>query len=149
MASLNKIILIGHLGGDPTIVTTPAGKKIAKFSIATSSSTKDASGNYVDTPQWHNIVVLGNDKLSEMVESRFKRGMRVYVEGSIKYGTYKNKQGNDVTTVEVLVMGFNSQLVLLEYKAPSASSAEEFGAKAIASAYPNAQSDLTDDSIPF
>ena len=52
----NKVQLIGNLGNDPEIITLESGKKLAKFSLATNESYKDASGQKIDNVQWHHVV---------------------------------------------------------------------------------------------
>ena len=57
MSGVNKVILLGRLGGDPEVTTLKSGQVVAKFSLATSKSYKDKKGKKVDTTQWHNIVM--------------------------------------------------------------------------------------------
>lgn len=79
MASLNKIILIGRLGRDPEITYMPSGDAICKFSIATSESWKDKSGQKQEKTEWHNIVIYR--KLAEIAGEYLKKGGEVYLEG--------------------------------------------------------------------
>ena len=71
----NKVQLIGNLGQDPEIVNLDGGKKLAKFSIATSESYKNAEGEKVEDTQWHNIVAWG--KTAEIVENYLAKGKQV------------------------------------------------------------------------
>ena len=71
----NKVQLIGHLGQDPEIVNLEGGNKLAKFSIATTDSYKNANGEKVDDTQWHNIVAWG--KTAEIVENYLIKANRL------------------------------------------------------------------------
>ena len=63
----NKVQLIGNLGNDPEIINLDSGTKLAKFSIATNESYKNAQGEKVVDTQWHNVVAWG--KTAELIES--------------------------------------------------------------------------------
>ena len=75
----NRVQLIGNLGNDPEIVNLDGGSKLAKFSIATSESYKNAQGEKVEETQWHNIVAWG--KTAEIVENYLAKGKQVAVDG--------------------------------------------------------------------
>lgn len=79
--SINKIFLSGNVGGDPDVKTLESGKKLAKFSLATTDKNKDK------TTQWHNIIVW--EKLAEIVEKYVKKGNYITVIGSISYREYE------------------------------------------------------------
>jgi single-strand DNA-binding protein len=86
---MNKVFLYGNIGKDPDVRTTESGKKVAKFSLATSSFRKDKDGNKIT--EWHNIVVW--DKLAELAEKYIKKGSSLIVDGEISYRTYTDKDG--------------------------------------------------------
>ena len=94
--SLNKVMLIGNLGADPEIRTVPSGSRVAQFSLATSRTWNNDSGQRQEKTEWHRIVVWNNRRegggLVEVVEKYLKKGDRVYVEGSIEYRSYEDKQ---------------------------------------------------------
>ena len=100
MAGLNKVILIGHLGKDPELRDV-AGNKVANFTLATSESYKDKSGEKQTVTEWHNLVLWG--KIAEIAEKYLKKGSQVYVEGKIMYRSYEDKQGNKryITDIKV------------------------------------------------
>ena len=75
----NKVQLIGNLGNDPEIIMLENGTKLAKFSIATNESYKNAKGEKVTDTQWHNIVAWG--KLAEITEGFLSKGKEVMIEG--------------------------------------------------------------------
>jgi len=83
--SINKIILSGNVGNDPDVKTLESGKKLAKFSLATTDKNKDK------TTQWHSIIVW--EKLAEIVEKYVKKGNYLSVIGSISYRDYTDKEG--------------------------------------------------------
>lgn len=80
--SLNKVVLIGHLGKDPELKYTADGTAYARFSLATSESFKNKEGKDVDRTEWHNITVWS--KLAETCAQYLKKGARIYMEGKIR-----------------------------------------------------------------
>ena len=91
---MNTAILIGRLGKEPDTVTTGTGKKVSKFSLATS---KKINGESVT--QWHNIVCW--EKLAEIVEKYIKKGSQIMVQGEIQYRSYE-KDGQTRYMTEIL-----------------------------------------------
>lgn len=82
MAGINKVILVGHLGKDPEIKTLESGVKMARFSVATTESYKDKSGERRDLTEWHNITCWRN--LADIAEKYLTKGKQVYIEGKIR-----------------------------------------------------------------
>ena len=104
----NKVQLIGNLGNNPEIITLDSGKKLAKFSIATNESYKNASGEKVTDTQWHNGVAW--NKTAEMIERYLEKGNEVAVEGKLTSRSYETKEGEkkyitEVVANEVLLLG--------------------------------------------
>ena len=104
----NKVQLIGNLGQDPEIVNLEGGTKLAKFSIATTDSYKNAKGEKVDDTQWHNIVAWG--KTAEIVENYLAKGKQVAIEGKLTHRSYETKEGEkryitEVRCTELLMLG--------------------------------------------
>ncbi|MGB0981162.1 MAG: single-stranded DNA-binding protein [Winogradskyella sp.] len=97
----NKVQLIGNLGNDPEIINLDSGKKIAKFSMATNESYKNAQGEKVTDTQWHNVVAWG--KTAEIIEKYITKGREVVVEGKLTSRSYDDKEGNKRYVTEVLV----------------------------------------------
>ena len=79
--SVNKCILVGHLGQDPE-VRQSGELTICKFSVATNQRRKGSDGQYVDQVEWHNIVCF--ERLAQVCEQYLRRGSQVYVEGQIQ-----------------------------------------------------------------
>ena len=86
--SVNKVILVGHLGKDPEVKHFDKGASVAKFSLATTESYKDKAGNKVDQTEWHNIEVWG--ELAKIAEQYLKKGKLVYLEGSLKTDSWED-----------------------------------------------------------
>lgn len=80
--SLNKVLLIGHLGKDPEVKYTADGTAYAKFSLATTDTYKGKDGNDVDRTEWHYITVW--KKLAEVCGQYLKKGSKIYMEGRIR-----------------------------------------------------------------
>ena len=90
MASVNKVILVGRLGKDPEIRSTPSGTSVAKFSIATDDRYTDKAGEKQERTEWHNIVAWG--KLAEICGQYLRKGKLVYIEGSIRTDSWDDKE---------------------------------------------------------
>ncbi|HVS30035.1 MAG TPA: single-stranded DNA-binding protein [Thermoanaerobaculia bacterium] len=88
--SINKVILIGRLGRDPEIRSTPSGTTVAKFSIATDERYTDKSGEKQERTEWHNIVAWS--KLAEICGQYLKKGKLVYIEGSLRTDSWDDKE---------------------------------------------------------
>ena len=104
----NRVQLIGNLGNDPEIINLEGGAKLAKFSIATSDSYKNAQGEKVEETQWHNIVAWG--KTAEIVENYITKGKQVAIDGKLVHRTYETKEGEkryitEIKCNELLMLG--------------------------------------------
>lgn len=98
--SLNKVILIGRLGQEPTIRHMPNGEAVCNFSVATSESWKDQSGQRVERTEWHNITMYR--RLAEIAGQYLKTGSQVYLEGRIQSRKYEGKDGIERTAYEII-----------------------------------------------
>lgn len=101
MSSLNKVMIIGNLGKDPEIRTTPSGAKVANFQVATNESYKDRGGNKVDKTEWHRIVLWRG--LAEIAEKYLKKGSNAFFEGKLTTRAWDDKDGNKRFTTEIVV----------------------------------------------
>ncbi len=104
----NKVQLIGNLGNDPEIINLESGKTLAKFSIATNESYKNAEGEKVTDTQWHNVVAWG--KTATIIEKYLTKGKEVAIEGKLTTRSYDDKDGNkryatEVVCNELLMLG--------------------------------------------
>ena len=87
---INKVILVGRLGKDPEIRSTPGGTSVARFSVATDEKFTDRAGEKQERTEWHNIVAWG--KLAEICGQYLKKGKLVYLEGSIRTDSWDDKE---------------------------------------------------------
>jgi single-strand DNA-binding protein len=87
---VNRIFLLGNVGKDPETIKT-TNSQVSKFSLATSESYKDKSGQKQTETEWHDCEAWG--KLSEIIEKYIIKGTQVYVEGKSKTQTWDNKDG--------------------------------------------------------
>jgi single-strand DNA-binding protein len=103
--SLNKVTLIGNLGNDPEVRSTTGGNRVATFSLATSRSWNDASGNKQEKTEWHRCVVWNtkSSQLADIVEKYVKKGDKLYVEGRIEYRQWQDKDGQTRYSTEINV----------------------------------------------
>lgn len=111
--SVNKVILIGNVGRNPEIRTSADGKKIANFSLATSETYKDKTGQKQEKTEWTNVAVF-NSGLVDLVERYVSKGSRIFVDGSLRTRKWTDKSGIERYTTEVVLSGYNCNLFLLD-----------------------------------
>ena len=101
MASLNHVIVIGYVGGDPKVTTIQDGRKVANFSLATKEKEyKNKAGVVVpEKTDWHNINLWGY--LAEATEKYVKKGSLVCVQGKLRSRSYTDKNGNKKDTFQI------------------------------------------------
>jgi len=110
--SVNKVILIGNLGKDPEVRTMQDGKKVANITLATSESWKDKNtGAKKESTEWHRVVIFG--ALADIAERYLKKGSKVYVSGQLQTRSWKDTNGADKYTTEVVLQGFGGELTML------------------------------------
>jgi|TARA_Y100000814_G_scaffold291301_1_gene267444 single-strand DNA-binding protein len=97
--SINRVMLVGHLGGDPESRYTQSGTAVANFNVATNESRKNAEGSYQDHTEWHRCVLFG--KPAETAAQYLKKGQLVYIEGRLRTRSWEDKDGNKRTTTEI------------------------------------------------
>jgi single-strand DNA-binding protein len=107
----NKVQLIGNLGQNPEIRTFDNGKAMARFSLATTDSYRDASGKKITETQWHKLVAWG--ALAKTVEKYLIKGSEVAVEGKLTHRTYEDKEGKKCYFTEISL----TEMVMLRGKA--------------------------------
>lgn len=99
MRSVNKVILIGHVGRAPEVRYTASGIPVANFSLATTDVWNDSSGKKQEKTEWHRIVVWS--KLAEFCQHYISKGMLLWVEGSIQSRNWQDRDGMQRTTYEI------------------------------------------------
>ena len=87
---INKVILVGRLGKDPEIRSTPQGTSVVRFTVATDERFTDRTGEKQERTEWHNITAWG--KLAEICGQYLKKGKLVYIEGSIRTDSWDDKE---------------------------------------------------------
>ncbi|MGC4234619.1 MAG: single-stranded DNA-binding protein [Niabella sp.] len=110
----NKVQLIGNLGNAPEIRVMESGKKMARFSIATSETYKNAKGERVKETQWHNIIAWG--RIAEIANKYLDKGREVAIEGKLVNRNYTDKSGvkkyiTEVHANELLLIGKNNNIL--------------------------------------
>jgi single-strand DNA-binding protein len=98
--SLNKVMIIGHLGRDPEMRYTPSGRPVTTFTVATSRSWNTVDGERHTETEWFNIVAWGN--LAEICKQYLNKGQQVYIEGRLQTRKWDDKEGNRHYTTEVV-----------------------------------------------
>lgn len=97
---INKVTLIGNLGKDPDVRILESGTKVANFSLATNENYQDKNGDWQKVTEWHNIVCWRG--LAERAERALKVGMQVYIEGKITYRKWKDQNGQDRYSTDIV-----------------------------------------------
>lgn len=98
--SLNKVLLLGHLGANPELRYSQNQTAICSFTLATNESKPGPDGQYVDHTEWHNIVTFG--KTAENCSKFLQKGRQAFVEGKIQTRKYQDKEGKDRYFTEIL-----------------------------------------------
>jgi single-strand DNA-binding protein len=157
--SVNKVTLLGNVGKDPEIRSTPGGTMVANLALATSDRQKDAQGNWQDHTEWHNLKAF--NRTAEIVRDYVKKGSKLYIEGKITTNSWEDKETKvKKYRTEILV----NELVLLSgreegsgggYSKPASTpaSAASFDQRPPATAggaedYTQ-QTEISDEDIPF
>ena len=99
MGTVNRVILVGNLGRDAELRFTGGGAAVLKFSVATTESFKGRDGERKEETEWHRVSYWG--KNAETLAQYLLKGKQVYLEGRLRTEKWKDKEGNDRTTVEI------------------------------------------------
>lgn len=108
---INKVQLVGRLGNAPEIRTFESGKKMARFSVATTESYVDTKGVTVVNTQWHNLVAWG--RAAALAEKQLTKGCEVSIEGRLAHRNYVDKAGMKKYVTEIVV----AEILQLDTKA--------------------------------
>jgi single-strand DNA-binding protein len=98
---VNKVILIGNLGGDPEVRYTPGGAAVANATLATNESWNDRDGQRQERTEWHRLVFWS--KLAEIVGQYLKKGSKIFVEGRLQTRSWDDQSGQKKYTTEIVV----------------------------------------------
>jgi single-strand DNA-binding protein len=146
--TLNKVMLIGHLGDDVKMHYFEGGNSIGRFPLATNETyTNKQTNEKVTNTDWHNIVV--RNKAAEVCEKYLKKGDKVYVEGRLKNRSWQGEDGQTRYSTEVHVTDFTF-LTSREGQSTTAAASSATSAASQPSSYsPPAQNAPDDDDLPF
>jgi single-strand DNA-binding protein len=158
--SVNKVILLGHLGRDAETKFTPSGAAVTRFSIATTRSWKDQQSNeWKEETNWTNVALWRQENLANYLT----KGKQVYVEGRLQTRSYDDKDGKKVYTTEVVAddvillgsRGEGSAGGGFESSSPTRSRSGAGGSRGGSAPPPSGGGDddqfggITDDDVPF
>lgn len=148
---INKVILVGNLGGDPETRYMPSGSAVTNFTVATNESWKDKqTGEQKDRTEWHKVAMFG--RLAEIAAEYLRKGSQVYIEGKLRTRKWQGQDGQDRYTTEIIA----DEMQMLggrggagggggSYGGGSGGSSEQGGGNTP----PPAGPDDFDDDIPF
>lgn len=148
---VNKVILIGNLGGDPDVRSFSNGGIVTNVTVATSESWKDKqSGEQKERTEWHRVVF--RNRLAEIARDYLKKGSKVYIEGSLRTRKYE-KDGQTHYTTEI----YCDQMQMLDGRGGGSSGSSDYGSTQAPSRNappqqapePSGGFDTYDDDIPF
>jgi single-strand DNA-binding protein len=140
---INKVILVGRLGKDPEIKSTPGGTTVAKFTLATDEKFTDKSGEKQERTEWHNIVAWA--RLAEICGQYLRKGSLVYIEGSIRTDSWEDKEsGQKRYRTEIVAR----EMKMLDRKRDSEEGGG-YGARRPAAATAGGPPMDDDDEVPF
>src|SRR6476620_182033 len=128
--SVNKVILVGHLGRDPEVRYTQNNQKIVHLSVATSERWKDRqSGDPRERTEWHRVVIF-NENLADIAERYLRKGSPVYLEGMLQTRQWTDPSSQERTTTEVVLSRFRGALTLLggRHEGSGAGAEDDLGA---------------------
>ena len=155
--TLNKVMLIGHLGDDVKVTYFEGGNCIGRFPIATNETyTSKQTGEKVTNTEWHNVVV--RNKAAEICEKYLNKGDRVYVEGRIKTRKWQDQSGADRYNTDVQVNQMTMLTSRAEGEGMSNDDSSNYGAPAPAqqapvqsmgNPAPSAANNQEEDDLPF
>ena len=137
MSIENSVRLVGNLGRDPEVRTTPSGTTVANFSMATNEKYKDKSGQQQEKVEWHRIIVFG--KLADICGKYLFKGKEIILEGKLQTRKWQDRDGNDRYTTEIIA----ERMKMLGGKGEDKSQ-KNYGESSSSDSPP-----IIDDDIPF
>ena len=98
---INKVIIVGNLGGDPETRYMPSGSAVTNLTVATNESWKDKqTGEQKDRTEWHKVAMF--NRLAEIAAEYLRKGSQVYIEGKLRTRKWQDKSGQDRWTTEII-----------------------------------------------
>ena len=112
--TVNKVILVGRLTADPETRRLNSGDPVANLRVATSETWRDKqSGERKEKSEFHSVVIF-NDQLAKVAEQYLKKGMKVYLEGSLQTRKWQDQSGQDRYSTEIVLQKFRGELQMLD-----------------------------------
>ena len=147
--SVNKVILVGRVGKDPETRSFSNGGKVCNFSMATSETWRDKqSGEKKENTQWHNVAIF-NEHFISLVENYVHKGSKIYLEGQLQTRKWRDRDGNDRWTTEVVLPRFKGDIQLLESRGDNNSNRQSSRYERSQSSSQAEEEFELDDEIPF
>ncbi|MDH3532507.1 MAG: single-stranded DNA-binding protein [Gammaproteobacteria bacterium] len=141
---INKVIIVGNLGGDPETRYMPSGSAVTNLTVATNESWKDKqTGEQKERTEWHKVAMF--NRLAEIAAEYLRKGSQVYIEGKLRTRKWQDRDGNDRWTTEIIADEMQMLGGRGEGSVPMGSSRDS----APSSPPPQAGPDDFDDDIPF
>lgn len=98
---INKVIIVGNLGGDPETRYMPSGSAVTNFTVATNESWKDKqTGEQKERTEWHKVAMF--NRLAEIAAEYLRKGSQVYIEGKLRTRKWQGQDGQDRYTTEII-----------------------------------------------
>jgi single-strand DNA-binding protein len=98
---INKVIIVGNVGGDPETRAMPSGSSVTNLTVATNESWKDKqTGEQKERTEWHRVAMF--NRLAEVAAEYLRKGSQVYIEGKLRTRKWQDKSGNDRYTTEII-----------------------------------------------
>ena len=142
--SLNKVMLIGHLGRDPEVRSFQNGGKVCNLRVATSEAWKDRNtGERRERTEWHSIAIF-NEALVRLAEQYLKKGSKVYIDGQLETRKWQDQSGQDRYSTEITLRPYAGEIKFLTPRGEGGGSGGGYGG-----AQDGAPSRDLDDEIPF
>ena len=149
--SVNKVIIIGHVGQDPEVRYTgnaSNGAKVAQLRVATTEKYKDKEGKVQEVTEWHSVVLWRS--LADVVEKYVKKGTQVYVEGKLQTRSWEDNAGAKKYATDIVAQSL--QLLGKREADPAVAGAREMANRQTVQSTPIPAVDLSDnpeDDLPF
>ena len=98
---INKVIIVGNVGGDPETRYMPSGSAVTNLTVATNESWKDKqTGEKKERTEWHRVAMF--NRLAEIAAEYLRKGSQVYIEGKLRTRKWQDKDGQDRYTTEII-----------------------------------------------
>ena len=140
-SSVNKVILVGHIGNKPEGRYTPSGTSTASFSLATNESWIDSENEKQERTEWHNIVAW--NKLADFATEYLQKGQLIYIEGRMQTRTYKDKEDIQRRVTEIV----STAITPLEWK--TTDKKENGSANTVNKKNPKVEESAEEENLPF